>query len=200
MPLWSNKDEAASAPKHTVDIVSGNTGVQAYQVEPVGTWGVDAAEAQASNVNGHAGWILRTVGSGGRAGRVTEETLVAMGSMGADGDSSDDTVYPDFIITITEQPEDQEVEANTNASFAVDYAEIPDGATVNIQWQVSTDGGDTWVDIEDADGFDLEIAFTDGEYVDGNQFRAVLTSDDAATVISNAATLTIVEPEEPEEE
>ena len=29
---------------------------------------------------GHAGWVLRTVGTGGRAGRVQYETLVAMGS------------------------------------------------------------------------------------------------------------------------
>ena len=41
----------------------------------------------------HAGWVLRTVGTGGRAGRVTTETLVAMGSMKSD--ASDDTVLPD---------------------------------------------------------------------------------------------------------
>ena len=31
----------------------------------------------------HAGWVLRTEGQGGRAGRVQYETLVAMGSLGA---------------------------------------------------------------------------------------------------------------------
>ena len=41
----------------------------------------------------HAGWVVRTEGSGGRAGRVQYETLVAMGSIGSDG--SDDTVLPD---------------------------------------------------------------------------------------------------------
>jgi len=41
----------------------------------------------------HAGWVMRTVGSGGRAGRVQYETLVAMGSM--TGDGSDDTILPD---------------------------------------------------------------------------------------------------------
>ena len=40
----------------------------------------------------HAGWVIRTVGSGGRAGRVQYETLVAMGSMTQDGE---DTVFPD---------------------------------------------------------------------------------------------------------
>ena len=41
----------------------------------------------------HAGWVVRTEGTGGRAGRVQYETLVAMGSMSSDG--SDDNPLPD---------------------------------------------------------------------------------------------------------
>ena len=41
----------------------------------------------------HAGWVLRTEGTGGRAGRVQYETLVAMRNITSDG--SDDTVLPD---------------------------------------------------------------------------------------------------------
>jgi hypothetical protein len=41
----------------------------------------------------HAGWVRRTVGTGGRAGRVQYETLVAMGSI--TGDQSDDIAYRD---------------------------------------------------------------------------------------------------------
>ena len=53
----------------------------------------------------HAGWVLRTEGTGDRAGRVQYETLVAMGSLGAQtapygtpasvADASDDTFIPD---------------------------------------------------------------------------------------------------------
>jgi hypothetical protein len=53
----------------------------------------------------HAGWVLRTEGTGGRAGRVQYETLVAMGSLGAQtagygtpanvADASDDNVLHD---------------------------------------------------------------------------------------------------------
>ena len=53
----------------------------------------------------HAGWVLRTEGTGGRAGRVQMETLVAMGSLGAQtaafgtpalvADGSDDAVLHD---------------------------------------------------------------------------------------------------------
>jgi hypothetical protein len=53
----------------------------------------------------HAGWVLRTEGTGGRAGRVHYETLVAMGSLGAQtaaygtpattADGTDDTLFHD---------------------------------------------------------------------------------------------------------
>ena len=53
----------------------------------------------------HAGWVLRTEGTGGRAGRVQYEVLVAMGSLGAQtaaygtpalvADGSDDNVLHD---------------------------------------------------------------------------------------------------------
>lgn len=53
----------------------------------------------------HAGWVLRTEGTGGRAGRVQFETLVAMGSLGAQtaaygtpattADASDDNILHD---------------------------------------------------------------------------------------------------------
>lgn len=53
--------------------------------------GNEAGESQ-SNI-AHAGWIRRTVGTGGRAGRVHYETLVAMGSI--TGDQADDRQFPD---------------------------------------------------------------------------------------------------------
>jgi hypothetical protein len=53
----------------------------------------------------HAGWVLRTEGTGGRAGRVHFETLVAMGSLGAQtaaygtpanvADNNDDNIFHD---------------------------------------------------------------------------------------------------------
>lgn len=42
----------------------------------------------------HTGWILRTVGEGGRAGRVQSEVLVAMGG-NFSNDASDDAIIPD---------------------------------------------------------------------------------------------------------
>lgn len=96
MALWSNTDANTSAPKFTVDVTNGKTGIEAYNLTPVGTFGVDANEQNvASNPKGgHAGWVLRTEGSGGRAGRVHIETLVAMGSMTGDGNATaNDNLY-----------------------------------------------------------------------------------------------------------
>ena len=43
----------------------------------------------------HSGWVLRTVGSGGRAGRTQYEVLVALGSMTNAGADAEDTVLKD---------------------------------------------------------------------------------------------------------
>lgn len=59
---------------------------RATAVAILGTGGTGAAA--------HAGWVKRTVGYGGRAGRVQTEVLVAMGSMTTDN-NDDDTAYPD---------------------------------------------------------------------------------------------------------
>lgn len=81
MALWSNTDVAGSAPKSTVDVTNGNTGVEAFELTPVGTFGVTTANVASTAGTTHSGWVLKTVGSGGRAGRTTSETLVATGSI-----------------------------------------------------------------------------------------------------------------------
>jgi hypothetical protein len=180
MPLWKNTDEAASAPKHTVDIVTGNTGVEAFEATPVGTWGVDTAEAQATNVNGHAGWILRTVGSGGRDGRVLEETLVAMGSMTGD---SEDTVYPDARITIVTQPVSVTANTGDNVSFTVVATSTP---TTTLSYQWTGPQGDVGTDSATLAVNEVEAANAGGYYV-------TVSADGADDVISANATLTINE-------
>jgi hypothetical protein len=82
-----------------------------YTITPVSSTGAtnqffeiqaaaDQATATASLGSGaggsvltHAGWVRRTVGTGGRAGRINQEVLVAMGSV--TGDQDDDVQYPD---------------------------------------------------------------------------------------------------------
>lgn len=110
MSLWSNTDANTSAPKFAVagglglsqngDALYANTTPNAFKTNlTIGVFGVDANEtALANNKTNkptHAGWVLRTVGTGGRAGRVQTETLIAMGSMTGDGTitANDDVVF-----------------------------------------------------------------------------------------------------------
>lgn len=199
MALWNNKDEAASAPQYTVDVITGNTGVQAFENTSVGTWGVDTTEARAKNVNGHAGWILRTVGTGGRTGRVLEETLVAMGSMSTD---SEDTVYPDAILRILTQPSNASVVANTGgsntATLTVVASATPD-ATLSYQWQYNN--GSTWGNVVNATpanttysgGTTASLVITPTN-TDANtaKYRVIVSSTGADSVTSANATLTVL--------
>ena len=81
---------------YTIVMLSG-TGNNAQYFEIQAT--ADQATATAALGDGavggsqHAGWVRRTVGTGGRAGRVQYETLVAMGSI--TGDQSDDIQFRD---------------------------------------------------------------------------------------------------------
>lgn len=82
---------------HTIVLISGTgNNNQFFEIQAA----TDQATATASLGAGaggttltHAGWVRRTVGTGGRAGRINQEVLVAMGSM--TGDQSDDIQYPD---------------------------------------------------------------------------------------------------------
>lgn len=199
MALWNNKDEAASAPQYTVDVITGNTGVQAFGLTTVGTWGVDTTEARASNVNGHAGWVLRTVGTGGRAGRVTEETLVAMGSM---TDDSEDTVYPDAFLGILTQPSNASVVANTGgsntATLTVVATSKPD-ATLTYQWQYLS--GTTWGNVVNATpanttytgGTTASLVITPTNTdANGGKYRVIVSSAGATSVTSANAVLTVL--------
>lgn len=60
-------------------------------------YGADETEVGITTGEGkriaHAGWVKRTAGSGGRAGRIHYETLVAASSIS--GDAADDTPLPD---------------------------------------------------------------------------------------------------------
>lgn len=110
MALWSNTDANTSAPKFAPAAGLGvsATGAQMFDnTTPdafvpgatVGVFGVDSTEIGLANNKSqaatHAGWVLRTEGTGGRAGRINTEVLVAMGSMSADADVSanDNTVF-----------------------------------------------------------------------------------------------------------
>ena len=96
---------------------------------------------------------------------------------------------------ITTQPTNQTVAAGGNASFTAAASGNP---APTLQWQVSTNGGVTFVDLANAAPYSgvttgtLTITSVTGG-LSGNQYRAVATNSVGSTA-SNAATLTVTVP------
>ncbi len=67
--------------------VTGGTGSGAELVLTLSNGENDA------KIGGQPGWCIRTVGTGGRAGRIQVECLVAIGDMAGD---AEDTIHPEF--------------------------------------------------------------------------------------------------------
>jgi PKD repeat protein len=90
--------------------------------------------------------------------------------------------------TITDDPDDQTKCEGESASFSVSSS--GGSPTPTIQWQVSTDGGSTYGNLNGETGSTLTInPVTLG--MNGNKYLAVLTSGACTPVNSGAATLTV---------
>jgi hypothetical protein len=171
MSSWGNHDNAANAPFWAVNstiapnypdaaapdsanvaLLYGNTTPDVYTTDKtIGLFMADANEANVANKGVQSGWNIKTEGSGGRAGRVQWETLVALSSVAGDN-NSDDAVLPDLVIAITTQPAAvQTVGANSANTLTYTVgATITAGAKdapLSYQWQVNNNSGGVWVDI-----------------------------------------------------
>ena len=146
MSQWKMDDSAANSVNWAVaqvkktpntvnrDAFYGNTTADAFITgETVGQFAVDSNEVAANPGIAHTGWAIRTVGSGGRAGRVHYEVLVA-GGITTDG--VDDVVLPDYKIRITSQPKANTANttAGENATFSVTAVTSPTGGTLSYAW------------------------------------------------------------------
>ena len=174
MPLWSNIDEEAGKPKFL------------SSADKADTLGISADETATQKAT-HAGWVLSRTGTGGRAGRVFNETLVAMGSMTGDND----TVDPDPVITIGTQPQNVSVVEPAAATFSV-VATATRGAALSYLWQVSTNSGSTWSTVSGTVATDSSVTIDPTEVaMNGYQYRCVVSAAGADSVTSSAATLTV---------
>ena len=154
------------------------------------TYGVDTTEAEETPQITAAGWVLQTTGSGGRSGRVTYETLVAMRSIAGD---AEDVAFPDATITITTQPSAASVTAPAAASFSV-VATATQSATIVYDWEFFQPGAENWSNVtggvysnETTD----TLAISDSTGLDGYLFRCNLTATGATTVTTNEVELTV---------
>lgn len=73
--------------------IVNNDGEVANNIYGVSTSEMEFANTTEASAVSHAGWVKRTAGTGGRAGRVHYETLVAGSSI--TGDATDDSKLPE---------------------------------------------------------------------------------------------------------
>ena len=87
--------------------------------------------------------------------------------------------------TITTPPTNQSVTAGNTATFTV----AASGENLSYQWQQSTDNGQSWTDISEANAATYTTAATTTS-MNGYQYRCVVINS-AGSVTSDAATLTV---------
>ena len=94
----------------------------------------------------------------------------------------------DFAPTVTTNPTNQTVNAGGTATFT---AAASDGnpTPTTVQWQVSTDGGQTFSDIPGATI--ATLSFTTTAAQNGNEYRAVFSNTAGLSATTSAATLTV---------
>lgn len=211
MANWGNTDDAANSvlwattqvkltpnTDNQANLYTNTTADAFISGLTVGQFGVSGAEAQALRAGAntkvaHAGWVLRTVGSGNRAGRVQNETLVAMKTI--TGDGSDDAVIPDYKLSITTQPSDASGNSSADeiVTFTVAAASVPSGASLTYKWQVW--GGSSFGNITDAGAYSNSATATLSVLAntasDGEIYRVQVGATGAANVVSSNAVLTV---------
>lgn len=208
-PLWAASSVFKAPTATEAGRLYGNTVISSYVTgETIGVFAVDDNEIQVDGSKGaHAGWVLRTTGSGGRAGRVTEETLSVVASFRTDN-NADDAVYPDASISIVTQPVRGLVQANTananSVTFSVAVASAPNGNAVSYQWQYNNASGSYgWANVLNSAGTSVAnttfagnttstLTVTPSDVNDANTFvfRAVATST-PPTGITNATAASV---------
>lgn len=201
MALWGNVDNSANSDLAAViqynkattaanqTLLFGNTKAGTFVTNvAVGQFGVDTNEIRASTTGHgyHAGWVLRKEGTGLRAGRVTYETLVAMGSMSGD---AEDTKFPDYRISITTQP--SSANGPGNVTFTVVATSVP-STTLSYNWQRNTGGG--WTNVLNTSGVwygNTSATLTaNAAIANANTLRVQVSATGATTVTSSNASVT----------
>lgn len=207
MSQWKNTDDAANsvlwaptsvklAPNTTNQTnLFGNTTADAFITGvTVGQFGVDANEAQAARAGAntkaaHAGWVLRTTGSGGRAGRIQNEVLVAMSTISTD---AEDAAFPDYKLSITTQPSGNTANttASENATFRVVAASTPTGATLSYAWKYAN-GDSIGAGANVGTTTTANLVVNSAVVTTNTSFKVIVSATGAANVTSSNAALVI---------
>lgn len=185
--LWAPQQLKQEANSTTQTALFGNTTADAYFTGvTIGQYAVDANEITAEGgKTAHTGWVLRTEGSGGRAGRVMTEVLVAGGITG----DAEDTAFPDATITISSQPSNQSANSSDNevATFTVAATSVP---SVSLTYAWTYANGDS-IGAESSNTTTASLAVNANSAVDATQYKVTVSATGATSVVSSNATLTV---------
>lgn len=201
MAQWNNSDAASNSVLWAVDQYKvkantanrtafyGNTTADAIVTGvTLGQFAVDAVEATASRgVITHTGWVVKTTGSGGRAGRVQYETLVA-GGIGTD---AEDVVFPDLSLYFSVNPVNDSANATANefATFNGLALSAPAGSAIAYQWQKW--GGASFANVSNGGAYSnvttTTLAVLANTAANGEIYRLAAANSAAATVYSTNA-------------
>lgn len=184
--LWAPQQLKQEANSTTQTALFGNTTADAYFTGvTVGQYGVDANEIAAEGgKTAHTGWVLRTEGSGGRAGRVMTEVLVAGGITG----DAEDIAFPDATITITSQPSNASGNATADdvVSFSVGATSVP---SISLTYAWTYANGDAIAETTNATAATLSVDANTA--ADGTEYKVTISGTGATSVVSSNATITV---------
>ena len=141
MPLWGNSDAVEAKPKHFTDAEKLNV----YATEK--------------------GWVKKITGTGGRAGRIQEEVIVAIGDLSTSLNLADITAI-DFDITAFDKS---------------DGGTLSVTVTFNEEVEVATDGGTPTLTVVNDTNSNHTLSYASGSGTNRLTFELAIAAGNAAT-------------------
>ena len=141
MPLWGNSDAVEAKPKHFTDAEKLNV----YATEK--------------------GWVKKITGTGGRANRIQEEVIVAIGDLGTALNLADITA----------------IDWNISAFDKSDGGTLSVTVTFNEPVEVATDGGTPTLTVTNDTNSNHTLLYTGGTSTNRLTFELAIAAANAAT-------------------
>jgi len=191
MSLYGRTDSNANKAKADIGLATDSQTKTILYIDET-----EAALAQNKNrgLNAPGWWSYFSYNDneGNTRHKAEQLVFIAGGEANADETQADDTIASDSAgaITIGTQPASASVEATNTQAFTV-AATKTGGGSLTYQWQLSTNGGASFADIDSATNATFTTAAT-AAGDNGNQYRVkVNTTKGAPEVVSAVATLTV---------
>lgn len=195
-PAWSIANTSGvsatlkQSPKHLA--AGSDTTVQSVNL----IYGVDVNEATANNEI--PGWVYTNQYTDTHGNiRRKSEVLASFSSMSTATDD-EDTVYPDYRISITTQPTSKSVTAGTANTLTIVATSVPSGATINYRWQQAANSNAAFVDLTNTGTWTntttATVNFANSSVAGtGSLYRVQMsiTNGTGANTVSSNATLTV---------